>query len=491
MENIKLFSSHNVLISENENSDTVEAKFIICDFSPNKNNVSLARATIESWHESLIGKPLVGKVATKADGSKDFTGHNVITTTSTDSNGKKIKKVEFDTSGFGYFNSVGIEEIDSVEYITATATIWKRFTQAYEVFSARASSEEGISTSWEIQSTQSHTENIDGKDIKVIDSGNFIGHAVLGKGIIPAYENSGLLSVASEEVDEFEQALLNDMISISTKEGEENLNTHTSALTSRDLRQKIKNELNKNGYSSNPYYYIWEIFPAENKALAYNEYREFEDDYVAIKYSVEGDTLSITEITPTKLSTLIAEYQMYTPENSQVNISVSLDETAKLLSAKETEIQTLSSKVEELTSEITTKDEKILSATDKIVELQASVDELTPFKAQVEELEQAEKARQDEIKREELKEMATAKGYITKEELESNEEIATMISELDEKGIKMFIAERVIEGYEPVVTSEQKTDSNKENLEGTLNTSSLLDDEIVNPIALMSQLLKK
>lgn len=486
MEMVKLFSSHNVLISENQNSDTAEAKFVICDFDPNKNDVSLARATIDTWKDTLINKPLVGKVVAQRDGTKDFTGHNVVVVQSTDENGNTVHKIEFDTSSFGVFTSVDIEEIDGAECIVATATVWKRFSQAYEVFAARATSEEGIKTSWEIQVSKSHKETIENKEVKVIDEGVFIGHAVLGSKIAPAYDSSGLLSVASEESnDDFEQALLNDIYLIASKQGEEkqleDKQTQVSALTTRDLHQKTREALNPKGWNSNPYYSIWEIYPVDNKILAYDIDRDSEDDYLVITYSVADDVVTIGEKSETKLSKILSEKQ-------QVNISVNLDETAKLLSTKETEIQSLSGKVAELTEEVAEKDEKLIKASEQIVLLQSSVDELQPFKVQVEEIQQAEDLRIAETKREDLKSMATNSGYISVEELESSEEIQILISELDEKGLKVLIAERVISGVKPIV-KEPEMITSQSNTNETLNTSGLLDNVASDPSVLMSTYL--
>ena len=57
------FYSRNICCSEiTEHPDHYLAKFVICDFSVNGNQVALNRETIESWMSTLVGNPLVGKL---------------------------------------------------------------------------------------------------------------------------------------------------------------------------------------------------------------------------------------------------------------------------------------------------------------------------------------------------------------------------------------------------------------------------------------------
>lgn len=468
MDVIKLFSSHKVIISESE-TDTIDAKFIICDFDPNKNDVSLNRDTIDNWKNTLEIKPLVGKVITKRNGKKDFSGHNVKIVEKLDENGKKYQDIEFDTSAFGSFYNVAIETIDDKEHIVASAKVWKRFTQAYEVIKSRATSESGIKTSWEIQVIESHLETINGKEVKVIDKGIFIGHALLGENVEPAYDSSGLLSVATnqnEERDELTIALLNDIYQISTKEEDSNMGkVNTSALTTRDLHQKVREALNPKGWNSNPYYSVWEIYPEDHKILAYDIERDSEDDYLVITYSIADDVVSIGESTETKLSKLISE-------RTNVSISLDLNDTAKLLSEKETEIRQITTQKETAENELASKVEALLSASEKIEQLQSTVDELTPFKEQVEAAQRVVQEQEIAEKKEKLKVIASKGGYITCDEIETSEEIKEMIESLDEKGIKALIAERFIKKLEEtpaVIETSSKNEGEASNAKKNIN----------------------
>lgn len=419
VETTKFTSQHNIILSESdENSTKADVKFVICDFDPNKNDVSLNRETIENWISTLVGQPVVGKVVTSSAGTTDFTSHNARLVEKVDEKGKKYKTIEFDTSAFGMFNDVSIETIDDKEYIVANAHIWKRYDQAYQVLKTRADS---IKTSWEIKVSESHSETIDGRTVKVIDKGEFFGHALLGSSVSPAYDSSGVIQVASDGVVDFElaEALCSDIEKQEQeKEGKvlHKKGTEVSALSARDLHQKVKESLNPKGYSSNPYYSVWEVYPEEHKVLAYDIDRSSNDDYMVFTYSIADDTVTIGEGTEAKLSQLLADKEPVVSLSKQVN---------------------------ELSEKLDQKNAELIEASEQIVTLESSIAELEPFKAEFEAAEQVRIENELAEKRNKLKEMATKSGYITNEELETSE-IKQLINDADENGIKLLIAERVV-----------------------------------------------
>lgn len=82
------FYSRNICCSEiTEHPDHYLAKFVICDFSVNGNQVALNRDTIESWMSTLVGNPLVGKLVVAPKGELDFSGHNMKVVTRKDDDG--------------------------------------------------------------------------------------------------------------------------------------------------------------------------------------------------------------------------------------------------------------------------------------------------------------------------------------------------------------------------------------------------------------------
>lgn len=525
IERVELFSSQVELSEVKSDPDILQAKFLISGFGVNKNKVQINRDTIDSWVSTLVGKPLVGKVSTKLDGTMDFESHNLKVITKYDENGVPYQEAEFDTNGFGCFTSAGIEEIDGIEYITATANIWKRFKNAVSVIKDRV--ENGtLQTSWEISVEDSTSKIVNGTVVKIINAGRFIGHCLLGSDVEPAYDESGLLQVASkgtsqelstalsqdcldESLNNINKANLTDKEVKSVKKDKETLEnsteqevttdvetedsekkkkecsdtetdttddangdndsndgntepelqepqnnpadgeedgedtdsnttddddnkkkvvseetdeTETSALTDRDLRNKITKAYEK---YSNKYGYIWLCFPTENVAWIDFWDKENETDYVEVKYTVDNDEVTITEATP-------------------VSLVASPREINEQIASKNSAIAEMSTQITNLTNEIA---------------------ELKPYKEKIDELERAEKEAQLEKDRKELSEYAISSGYITEDEIENSEEIKTMISELDKAGIKSMISDRVVEGLnknKDVETSEKDNSKEKD-----------------------------
>ena len=69
-ETIYLSSNYNISISESDHPDYYLVDFILCDFDFNGNGVKLNRDTIETWMDTLVMNPVVGKIQ-----GSDFTTH--------------------------------------------------------------------------------------------------------------------------------------------------------------------------------------------------------------------------------------------------------------------------------------------------------------------------------------------------------------------------------------------------------------------------------
>ena len=212
MEDKIILNSLGVELSENEEDrDYLNIKFVLCDFKPNGNNVMLNRATIDSWLQTLVNKPVVGKIS-----GNDFTSH-------------QYKNGKFNTDAFGVFTKVYISTLDNGdECIIAEGMIWKRFEKACGIIQSRISRGLTVSSSWELINNGSHIEEIDGRRVKVIDSGLFTGHCLLGSKTPPAYDCSRVIDVAEQTLEEqfieFSQALQEDINNIKGGEEMENEN---------------------------------------------------------------------------------------------------------------------------------------------------------------------------------------------------------------------------------------------------------------------------
>lgn len=500
MDNVILYSSKAYLSEDNSNPDSYIAKFIICDFSRNKNGIALDRNTIETWISTLKNKPLVGKIKMRYDGEYDFTGHNVKEVKRIDENGKEYLEIEFDTEAFGTFYDVSIETIDNVEFIVASCEVWKRFSQACEIIIKRIK-DGSLSTSWEISVEKSSHGIVDGLMTKIIQTGRFIGHCLLGKNVSPAYDSSGLLEIASTEYDmEFAEALSRDIIShgldrkneakedinlqiknvtsvaeknveetvvdtpVAQSEGnssteinatENNRRTEVSQLTEYDLRKKVRESCRA---KLDKWCWISFHFPVEKEVWLEVDGRESELDFVRMTYEVNNETITVSE-----------------PENVKLTVSIS-------------EVNT---KIAELEIDISTKDEAIIKSGEEISRLKAEISELTPFKEKFEKAEQEKVAAELQGKKDTLLSSITKSGLITKEEIEKSDELKGYVDTLDDKSLKAILAERYMESLNSNETLASETIGNETNVKTASANLNNLEDEQLDVKSIMKSYLCK
>lgn len=450
------FYSRNICCSEiTEHPDHYLAKFVICDFSVNGNQVALNRDTIESWMSTLVGNPLVGKLVVAPKGELDFSGHNMKVVTRKDNDGNEYKTAEFDTDAFGSFQSVGIERIDDTDFIVASCKIWKRYPKACATILRRIESGT-LNTSWEIDVLKAHKGIVGGRMAKIIDDGVFTAHCLLGANVEPAYKCSKLLEVAETDFGlELANAYIEDTKEISNTESNEkeakNLELNkdketqtaqveptpeTSSLTVDDIMSKLQMEVRK----INSDMYLVEMFP-EDHTIWCKKYGPINDlDYIMFPYTVEGNEVSLGE-----------------PQNITLVVSISQVNT----------------KIAELNSTIASLNTELQSAKEEVASL-------TPYKDQAEK-EEAEKAAAELAqKKEDLRQYALSSKMITEAEVSEGGNHASLIENLDETGIKSVIAERCVEAAKKasaekkIETSEvHKSESIKLNLNETkYNTTS-------------------
>ncbi len=437
--------SNRVWIAENASNGNMQAKFVICDFSTNKNGVRLNRDTIEKWMQSMVNQPLVGKIKKDAlNGVADFTGHNMKKSIIKNSDGDYETVVEFDTDAIGTFVAVDIEDVDGAECIVGTAEIWSRFPRVVNLIRERIESGT-LQTSWEITVNAARKEN----DEKIIDDGVFTALCCLGRKVEPAYDASRLLEVAETEMDdELTSAIVEDLeaeMKKNTKDAQiaedpvleaENEHVETaeqtapvpaepvveepvvsedathadpadvpvnepelSALTSNDLWCRITCMLRE---KTRDWGYIAYWFPENNMVWWKSDHADTEMDLLCFVYSVlEDDSVVVDDGIPVKLTVSIAQAQ----------------------------------------AELDKKDEAIASAAAEIAELKKSLEALESFKEAFEASEAKRIEDEREAKREKLKAYALRSGLISEADFET-EEVAKMIAEVDQTGINQLIAAR-------------------------------------------------
>lgn len=499
------FYSRNICCSEiTEHPDHYLAKFVICDFSVNGNQVALNRETIERWMSTLVGNPLVGKLVVAPKGELDFSGHNMKVVTRKDADGNEYKTAEFDTDAFGSFQSVGIEKIDDTDFIVASCKIWKRYPKACATILRRIESGT-LNTSWEIDVLKAHKGIVGGRMAKIIDDGVFTAHCLLGANVEPAYKCSKLLEVAETDFGlELANAYIEDTKEISNIESNEkeaknlklNKDKETQTAQVENPTETEQAEQTATESTTEP------TTPAEPDVQTSEEGGETPpptEPETSTEPAGEPEPESTTETSSLTgrdlymkledaVSKISSDYYMtdmfpedhtiwckkwgymneldyimfpYTVEGDEVSLGEPQNITLTV------SISQVNTKIDELNKTVASLNTELQSAKDEIAEL-------TPYKEQAEKA-AAEKAEAELAqKKENLRQYAISSKMITDAELTGEGEFASMIENLDEAGINGVIASRCVEAAKKapaekkIETSEvHKSESIKLNLNET------------------------
>lgn len=436
-----------------EDAQFLYLKFIICDFNDNRNKIRLDRDGAEELLHYLNGMPLVGRLIKDKDGVYDFTGHNLKKQYKFNKDTNKLETVYyFDTEAYGWLYDSAIEEIDGKEYITAKAKVWKRYSNAVEVIK-RLFEDDNMESSWELFSEEYYMDN----NIKVLTKYLWWGNCLLGSNVEPAYPCAGVIDIMDYEssvAPEISQ-VTGDFNKDNNEGGQGNMSKtqETSALTSYDLNEKIWNALNPNRWSSEPYFSVQTVYPEEHKVI-FKDWNKSEDIFYYCSYEVTNDEVALGEHTECKLSDI---FTSQIKEIIEAETSSMKEEYEKQITELQETISTKETELSEVNNQLQDKVDSIVKIGEEISELKGQLQELEPIKSEYERIQEEARVKELAEKQKMLKEFATKGGFISEEELETSEELKKMIDELDESGLKIFKAERIINAQEnntiPVITS--------------------------------------
>lgn len=477
------FYSRNICCSEiTEHPDHYLAKFVICDFSVNGNQVALNRDTIESWMSTLVGNPLVGKLVVAPKGELDFSGHNMKVVTRKDDDGNEYKTAEFDTDAFGSFQSVGIEKIDDTDFIVASCKIWKRYPKACATILRRIESGT-LNTSWEIDVLKAHKGIVGGRMAKIIDDGVFTAHCLLGANVEPAYKCSKLLEVAETDFGlELANAYIEDTKEISNIESNEKeaknleLNkdkeTQTAQVEPTEPEQAEKAATESTTKPTTPAEPVIqtseeggetppptepetgtepagdpEPAPEISSLTGRDLYMKLEDavskissDYYMTDMFPEDHTIWCKKWG--RMNELDYIMFPYTVEGDEVSLGEPQNITLTV------SISQVNTKIAELNGTIASLNTELQSAKDEVASL-------TPYKDQAEKAEAEKAAAELAQKKENLRQYALSSKMITEAEVSEGGNYASLIENLDETGIKSVIAERCVEAAKKAHTEKK------------------------------------
>lgn len=532
-ENICL-ASKTIDIADHENYIELTNRLCYYD-APNLNNVLLPYAGCEEdalrCAETLVNMPLQARYIKKKN--MDDLGSHELTF-------DKDGSANFNTASVGVHTKVWISEPETVTTVQgetkelpclyATARVWKRHKNVVAAIQRLFSTPQGLNSSWEIATNEFNFSH----GIKKLTDYEFLGNTCLGSDITPAYngtsktiamasleeqnaelliaealsqdlqdlessidnnekikeadileDNKDLLSseevkeeeVSTEEVSEQPTAEVNESANETEtpkveaetsetdeeekeepseeptenpeepdedddKEKAETSEAEVSALTDYDLRQKLNRALD--AISEN--LWINYLFPEEHKFWA-RSWKMSELEYLEFSYSVEGDNVTLSE-----------------------GVEVTLVASPK----------TINEVVAQYEAQISEKDDLILKSSEELTALKAEIAELSVFKSQIEEIEREKAEAEITAQREELIASVVKSGMITKEELETSEEMKQMVAELDKKSLMSIVGERLAmsmaEKAETETKPEVETSTAKETVHVATNLNN--DDEV-------------
>lgn len=495
-ENICLASE---IVEISESKTYLELTSRICYYDDtNSNGVLLPSDNAEEKAQTLLNMPVQAKYRTNILGLPTFSGHEMYK----DENGN----VTFGTESIGTHTEVYIENADvdvrgtikNLPCLYAKYRIWKRYENMVAAV-RRLFSLGKLFGSWEI--TVSSYEFKDG--IKRVTDYEFLANTLLGyEYASPSYGiDAKAISLSSDENDSLlvAEALSQDILSqgLDTKNQakEENIlqdknvtqianenvegtvvtpdaqttNTSTennavenkneteiSQLTEYDLRKKIREACRA---KLDKWCWISFHFPVDQEVWLEVDGRESELDFVRMTYTVENDTITVSE-----------------PENVKLTVSIA----------------EVNAKIAELEGQVSTKDEAIIKSGEEITKLKTEISELTPFKEKFEKAEQERIANELQEKKDALVSSVTKSGLITKEEIESSEDLKGYVDNLDEKSLKAILADRYIASLNENTTEVSETQTQSETQTETASTNlDGLEDEPLDVKSIMKSYLGK
>lgn len=465
-ENVFLASE---IIEISESNTYLELTSRICYYDgTNKNGILLPSDTAEEKAQTLINMPVQAKYRTNVLGLPSFSGHEM----SKDENGN----ITFGTQSIGTHTEVYVENADvnvngtikNLPCLYAKYRIWKRYENC--VASVRRLFGLGkLYGSWEILISSYAFKD----GVKQVTDYEFLANTLLGYEFAsPSYGiDTKAISLSSKETDCLlvAEALSQDIISHgldknneakedndlqnkkATQVAEENSTTTTetkpneteiSQLTEYDLRKKIREACRA---KLDKWCWISFHFPVEKEVWIEVDGRVSELDFVRMTYTVENDTITVSE-----------------PDNVKLTVSIA-------------EVNT---KIAELESEVSTKDEAIIKSGEEIIRLKTEISELSPYKEKFEQAEQKKIAAELKEKKDTIVSSITKSGLITTDEIETSEELKGYVETLDEKSLKAILADRYIASLSESTAEVSETKPSTATETASINLDGLEDEQV-------------
>lgn len=445
----------------------------------NLNGVLIAKKEGLEYYKTLINKPVQAYLKYDEEGRpSNFGGHEL--KKKLDADGETI--YYFDTASIGTHTNVWVEnrfipEYGNVDCILAEVELWTSRYPEYYAVAEKLIADGKLSSSWEID-TLKYEYARGQKQLKEFE---FIGNTFLGSDVTPAVTGAGVMTseidniltkalerdlmVASvqEEVKRGSNGLENEKDTIVSEEevvvepvveevvvepivepesvveevvipeNEEVVVVEdtviVSSLTQNDIESKVIELLNddllaENGLDKEVFWVRWaqRVYPAESRIIMgyYGNNTTEDTAFLEIIYAVNGDEVSIVSVKKAKMQ-FIAVAEITEKENKITELSETLVVLNSKLIVKESEIA-----------------------------------ELSEAKAKLDEIEKAEDLVIKTKEIAEFKEKYLATKMISESEFTDNDEVKKAVEDLDDKAMKLIIAEKIIQGVKPDIAEVVK-----------------------------------
>ena len=416
-DNVKILSGQ-IELAEKENNGDLRLKMLICPLDVvNGNGVRLESSTINDWVGTLVNQPLQAKINRSGD---DFEGHAAKVVTEIGEDGQQHKRIQLGTYSYGTFTDVSIENNN----IIAMATVWaERYPTVGSIIERRLENG-GVRGSWEIAVNEA--EFADG--VKSIKNGRFLGFALLGEKVQPAYSEAGILSVA--ELDEsIDEELAAATLTDNVEELSEEVKDENEIVIGQEEDQPVAEEPVQEQAESEPVVENSAITDRDLRDGIERAYHDAFGDWPWVCYLFVDDHLALLKTAKC--------------ENELMYESIAYDFNGEdVILTPEGMVQLVVSPLA-INEEVERRDGAIAEASAKIAELTEKIAELTPFKEEADRIRAEKEAQELAKKRDEIGEYIVHSGLVTKDEL-ANEDIAGIIEKVDYAAAKMLIAERFI-----------------------------------------------
>ena len=433
----KTYFDGNLIELSSDNNQDLKMKVLVCPLNQlNLNGVGISQEdTTYEEQVGLQGQPVQCKLIEKY-GQTRFGSHEATEEQVRDENGKLTKKYKFGTVSVGYHPKVYIENlrIDNIPTpcIVAECVVWSRYPKVIDTIKRIGTD---LRTSWEISYNKYRIGDEGGKWISGL---HWLGNCLLG--VRPAYDSAGVLELSEESQEaQISNALQEDINAISINDNNSQEGGIVVSKTAQDNVAQLE-EISGN----------LEQQMIENKEN--EKIKESEDN----KEKAE------------KVEDQKEEKAKKEEETKDKKEDVSKQEKEEETKDKK-EVSELKVKIAKLENTIKEQNEKMALLSEAVISKEAEISELKPYKAEVEKINKEKAEKEFAEKKENLKNKYLENNILSEKDFEVSE-IKEAIEKLDENAIKIYVAEKIINGEMPM-TNVSVSEANVEtNLEDNQNS---------------------